>query len=46
MGKGMCRGCGEERLVHAVTDFRGTQHFCQVCSRSWWVVGKDRNWND
>ena len=38
MGKTMCRGCGEQRLVHTITDARGVQAFCTVCSRSWWLV--------
>lgn len=38
LGKGMCRSCGEERLVHAVTDIRGEQHFCRVCGNSWWIT--------
>jgi hypothetical protein len=45
-GKGMCKKCGEERMVHQVVDFRGIQHFCQVCAHAWWVIGKDRNWRD
>lgn len=45
-GKGLCRRCEEERLVTAVQDWRGVQHFCQVCGHSWWVSGGDRNWRD
>jgi hypothetical protein len=43
-GKGMCKSCGEERLVTKVQDFRGIQMFCQVCSRSWWYIGRDKPW--
>ena len=43
-GKGLCRKCGEERLVTEVTDFRGVQMFCQVCSHHWWHVGRDKPW--
>jgi hypothetical protein len=38
MGIGMCRRCGEERLVHRITDGWGEQNFCQVCSHSWTVT--------
>jgi hypothetical protein len=37
MGKDMCGGCGEQRLVQRVTDAQGIQAYCCVCSRSWWV---------
>ena len=37
MGQTMCQGCGEQRLVHTITDARGVQAFCCVCSRDWWV---------
>jgi hypothetical protein len=36
-GTGMCRRCGEERLVHRIIDGWGEQNFCQVCSNSWIV---------
>jgi hypothetical protein len=42
-GKGMCRKCGEERLVHRVIDGWGEQNFCQVCSNSW-VVKSHAEW--
>ena len=38
-GRSVCKGCGEERLVHQVADSRGVQNFCQVCCRSWWIRG-------
>lgn len=37
-GKGMCRKCGEERIVSRVEDARGVQMVCDVCTNSWWVV--------
>lgn len=40
MGKTMCQGCGEQRLVQTITDARGIEAFCQVCSRHWWVEKK------
>jgi hypothetical protein len=43
-GKGLCRKCGEERLVTKVQDFRGIQMFCQVCSHHWWYIGRDKAW--
>lgn len=42
-GRGMCKKCGEERLVHEVADSRGVQHFCQVCSHQWWVEKADED---
>lgn len=46
MGQRTCRKCGEDRLTHSVTDFRGEQVFCQVCSHAWWAIGKPRTWRD
>ncbi len=43
MGKGMCRKCGEERLVHKVIDGWGEQNYCDVCSHSW-VIRTNRTW--
>jgi hypothetical protein len=42
-GRGMCRRCGEERLVHRVIDGWGEQNFCQVCSNSW-IVKSHAEW--
>lgn len=38
-GRGMCKKCGEERLVQQVGDRRGVQNFCMVCGHSWWING-------
>lgn len=42
----MCPKCHETRLMETVTDFRGIQAFCNVCSFHWYLVGKQRNWRD
>jgi ssDNA-binding Zn-finger/Zn-ribbon topoisomerase 1 len=42
-GKGMCRRCGEERMVHKITDGWGEQNFCAVCSHSW-VLKSNATW--
>ena len=38
-GLGMCKKCGEERLVHQVADGRGVRNFCPVCANEWWLSG-------
>jgi hypothetical protein len=43
-GKRTCRKCGEDRMTHEVTDFRGVQVFCPVCAASWWVLGGPKPW--
>lgn len=45
-GQKTCKKCGEDRLTHTVTDFRGQQVFCSVCSHSWWACGRQKNWRD
>ena len=40
-GKGMCRKCGEERLVHKISDGWGEQNFCKVCSHSWKITNPE-----
>ena len=32
-----CPKCGEDRLVTIVTDARGRQGVCDVCSHDWWL---------
>ncbi len=45
MGKRTCKKCGEDKMTHSVTDFRGEQVYCPVCANSWWAVGKDKAWS-
>ena len=42
----LCKNCGEERQVEEISDFRGTQGFCAVCSHSWWLIGGPKNYRD
>jgi hypothetical protein len=43
MGMGMCRRCGEERLVHKIIDGWGERHYCQVCSHDW-TLSRHTTW--
>ena len=38
-GRGTCKMCGEDRLVHEVADGRGVFNFCSVCSHQWKISG-------
>jgi hypothetical protein len=42
-GVGMCRKCGEERLVDRIIDGFGEQNFCKICSNHW-IVKSNAEW--
>jgi len=48
MGKRTCRNpdCGEDRLTHSLTDWRGEQLHCDVCGETFWILGKDKPWRE